>query len=64
MFIYCFHIGTCANCYLYIDGTLVNSIAAVEAAWGKVADEIGQPRKSVIEVRMYIDLGYIILMSF
>lgn len=34
-----------------MDGTLVNSIAAVEAAWGAVADEIGQPRKSVIEVR-------------
>ncbi|TIA93212.1 hypothetical protein E3P81_01036 [Wallemia ichthyophaga] len=32
-----------------MDGTLVNSIAAVEAAWGAVADEIGQPRKSVIE---------------
>ena len=63
-FIYCSYLGTLLNCYLYTDGTLVNSIAAVEAAWGKVADEIGQPRKSVIEVRMYIDLGYIILMSF
>lgn len=31
-----------------MDGTLVDSIAAVEAAWGKVAEDIGQDRDFVI----------------
>ncbi|KAF8311599.1 HAD-like protein [Clavulina sp. PMI_390] len=31
-----------------MDGTLVDSIAAVEAAWGKVAEDIGQDRDYVI----------------
>lgn len=31
-----------------MDGTLTDSIAAVEAAWGKVAMDIGQDREYVI----------------
>ncbi|EIW74598.1 HAD-like protein [Coniophora puteana RWD-64-598 SS2] len=31
-----------------MDGTLTDSISAVEAAWGKVADDIGQDREYVI----------------
>lgn len=31
-----------------MDGTLVDSIAAVEAAWTSVAEELGQPAEDVI----------------
>lgn len=31
-----------------MDGTLVDSIAAVEAAWTSVANELGQPAEDVI----------------
>lgn len=31
-----------------MDGTLVDSIAAVEAAWTSVAEELGQPAEEVI----------------
>lgn len=42
------HTSTEPNLSLYQDGTLTDSIAAVEAAWGKVAKDIGQDPQFVI----------------